>query len=145
MLGLVRETFTCLEEVPVPRLFSAMVRPHLEYANVIWSPRYQSDRTEVEKIQRRATKLVPSFRSLPYEEHLSSLTAPSLMHRRRGADMIQVDKIMNGMDRSEPGLFSQRPQHTGTRGHRQKVYKQRFRLDVRGSSSTRHYSSLAPV
>ena len=75
MLGLVRETFTCLEEVPVPRLFSAMVRPHLEYANVIWSPRYQSDRTEVEKIQRRATKLVPSFRSLPYEEHLSSLTA----------------------------------------------------------------------
>ena len=110
MLGLVRETFTCLEEVPVPKLFSAMVRPHLEYANVIWSPRYQSDRTEVEKIQRRATNLVPNLRSLPYEERLSNLKLQSLMHRRQRADMIQVYKIMNGMDRIEPGLFFKRAQ-----------------------------------
>ena len=68
MLGLVKTTFTCLDEITVPRLFSAMVRPHLEYGNVIWSPRYKTDSKEVEKIQRRATKLVPSLQSLPYEE-----------------------------------------------------------------------------
>ena len=70
MLGLMKATFTCSDEVTVPRLFSAMVRPHLEYGNVIWGPGYQTDRKEVEKIQRRATKLVPSLRSLPYEEGL---------------------------------------------------------------------------
>ena len=51
MLGLVKATCTCLDEATVPRLFSAMVRPHLEYGNVIWGPRYQTDRKEVEKIQ----------------------------------------------------------------------------------------------
>ena len=40
---------------------------------------------------------------------------------------------MNGMDRIEPGLFFQRLKHTGTRGHSQKIDKQRFRLDMRGS------------
>ena len=107
-----------------------MVRTHLEYGNVIWSPRYQSESKEVNKIQRRPTKLVPNLRSLPYEERLSSLKLPSLMHRRRG-DMIQVYKITYDMDRIEPGLFFQRPQHTGTRGHSQRIYKQQFRLNVR--------------
>ena len=102
MLGLVKATFTCLDEVTVPRLFSAMVRPQLEYGNVIWGPRYQTDRKEVEKIQRRATKLVPSLRPLPYEERLSRLKLPSLMHS------------MSGMDRIEPELFFHQPVHTGT-------------------------------
>ena len=53
MLGLVKATFTCLDGITVPRLFTAMVRPHLEYGNVIWSPRYRSDCLELEKIQRR--------------------------------------------------------------------------------------------
>ena len=114
---------TCLDEVTVPRLFSDMVRTHLEYGNVIWSPRYQSESKEVNKIQRRPTKLVPNLRSLPYKERLSSLKLPSLMHRRQHGDMIQyVYNFMNSMDRIEPGLFFQRPQHTGTRGHSQKIY-----------------------
>ena len=39
MLGLVRATFSCLDESTVPRLFTTMVRPHLEYGNIIWHPR----------------------------------------------------------------------------------------------------------
>ena len=96
-------------------------------------PRYQIDRKEVEKIQRCATKLVPSLRSLPYEERLCRLKLPSLMHRRRRGDMIHVYKIMSGMDRIDPGLFFHQLVHTVTRGHSQKIHKKRFRLDVRGS------------
>ena len=47
--------------------------------------------------------------------------------------MIQVFKIMSGLDRIEPGLFFHQPVHAGTRGHSQKIHKKRFRLDVRGS------------
>ena len=35
MLGLFRATFTCLDEIRVPKIFMAIVRPHLEYGNLI--------------------------------------------------------------------------------------------------------------
>ena len=35
LLGLIRATFTCLDNVTMPRLFTTMVRLHLEYGNVI--------------------------------------------------------------------------------------------------------------
>ena len=73
MLGLIRKTFTLLDETTVPRLFTAMVRPHLEYGNVIWHPRYRGDKLEVEKVQRRATKLITSINHLPYENRLKFL------------------------------------------------------------------------
>ena len=44
------------------RLYTTVVRPHLEYGNVIWSSRYRLDIKEIEKIQRTATKLVPNLR-----------------------------------------------------------------------------------
>ena len=53
MLDLIRKTFTLLGETIVPRLFTAMVIPHLEYGNVIWHPRYKRVKLEVEKVQRR--------------------------------------------------------------------------------------------
>ena len=133
MLGLVRKTFTCLDEITVPRLYTAMVRPHLEYGNVIWSPRYKADCLEIEKIQRRATKLVPTHRSLPYEKRIRSLKLPSLLHRRRRGDMIQVYKIVSGIDRIEPSLFFHQPEHSGTRGHSEKLHTKRAKLDVRSS------------
>ena len=50
MLGLFRATFTCLDEITVPQMFMAMVRPHLEYGNVILpSPLDKVDKTEIEK------------------------------------------------------------------------------------------------
>ena len=38
MLGLIKHTFSCLDETTIPWLYKALVRPHLEYGNVIWSP-----------------------------------------------------------------------------------------------------------
>ena len=67
MLGIIRATFTCLDEITVPRLFTTLVRPHLEYGNIIWSPRFKMDSTEIEKVQRRATKLIPTSLSQALE------------------------------------------------------------------------------
>jgi len=55
MLGLVRATFTCIDETTLPRLFTTMVCPHLEYRNVILCPRFRRDKLEVEQIQKRPT------------------------------------------------------------------------------------------
>ena len=131
MLGLIRATFTCLDEITVPRLFTTLVRPHLEYGNIIWSPRFKMDSTEIEKVQRRATKLIPSLRNLCYEDRLRKLKLPSLCHRRRRGDMIQVYKITSGIDRIDPQLFFCRPEKSSTRGHSQKLTKQHSRTDLR--------------
>ena len=43
ILGLVRVTLTYIVEMTLPRLFTTMVCPHLEYGNVIWCPRFRRD------------------------------------------------------------------------------------------------------
>ena len=40
-----------------------MLRPHFEYARCIWFLKPQRDSYAIERIQRRATKLVPEFRT----------------------------------------------------------------------------------
>ena len=51
-------------------LYKALVRPHVEDANSVWSPYKKCDIEQIEKIQRRATKLVISLKKLPYKERL---------------------------------------------------------------------------
>jgi hypothetical protein len=133
LLGLTRATFTCLDNVTMPRLFTTMVRPHLEYGNVIWHPRFRRDSVEIEKVQRRATKLIPEIKHLPYDKRLRSLKLPSLQHRRRRGDMIQTYKILNEIDRIDSTLFFDISAASVTRGHSQKIVKKHARLGSRQS------------
>ena len=68
-----------------------MVRPHLEYANSVWCPYKKGDIEDIEKVQKRATKLVISLKHLPYIDRLQQL---KLKYRRLRGDMMEVfDKI----------------------------------------------------
>ena len=70
----------------IPMLYKSMVRPHLEYGNMIWGHFYMQDIKAVEAIQCRATKLVSHLKNEPYEERLKILKLPSLVFRRKHGD-----------------------------------------------------------
>ena len=112
LIRLIRATITCLDNVTIPRFFTTMVRPHLEYGNVILHPRFRRDSVDIEKVQRWATKLIPEINHLPYDKRLRALKLPSLQHRRRRGDMFQTYKT-----------FFELSGASVTRGHNQKVVK----------------------
>ena len=79
MLALVR-SFICIDSVTLPLLFKTLVRPHLEYGNLIWGPFNRADQKQIERVQRRATRLVPEVKHLAYQKRLRrlNLTSPYL-------------------------------------------------------------------
>ena len=52
------------------RMYKAIVRPHLEYCIQAWRPYRKKDIDTLDRIQRRATKMIPKLRDLSYEECL---------------------------------------------------------------------------
>ena len=64
-------------------------------------PLQKGDIEAIEKVQKRATKLVISLKKLPYKERLLQLNLHTLKYRRLRGDMIEVYKIIHDMyDRS---------------------------------------------
>lgn len=71
MLGFISRN--CKTPEVMLSLYNSMVRPHLEYAVQVWSPNYRKDIDLLERIQRRATKMIPPLRALSYEGRLRQL------------------------------------------------------------------------
>ena len=55
-LAIIKTSFAVLNIFILPLLFKALVRPLLEYGNVIWGPQYKLDHQALEKVQRRNIK-----------------------------------------------------------------------------------------
>ena len=75
-----------------------MIRPHLEYAVQVWNPRLIGDIERLEKVQRRATKIPTKLSKMSYDHRLGQLGLTSLKDRRVRGDLIQMFKIMKGME-----------------------------------------------
>ena len=131
VLSLIVRTFDCIERDSFILLYKALVRPHIEYGNTIWYPFLRKDIESVERIQKRATKLIPELTDLTYTERLKRLKLPSLAHRRKRGDMIQTFKIIKGIEDIPSDRFFKLSNSSSTRGHSLKLEKPRCRTTMR--------------
>ena len=135
LLGLISRSFQYMDKVLLKKLYTVIVRPHLEYANIVWHPHWKKDIELIEKVQHRATRLVPELRSLPYAERLKALDLPTLAYRRLRGDAIETYKFLHGAYRVDCAsmikLVDERNMHT--RGHCHKLVKCRSITKTRGN------------
>jgi len=79
-------------------LYTAFIRPHLEYDASAWSPYLKKDIQALENAQRRATKRVKQLKNLSYEDRLKKLNLTTLEERRTRGDLIQFSKILSNIN-----------------------------------------------
>ena len=117
------------KDIMVP-LFKALVRPILEYGNVVWKPYKRKHINQIEAVQRQFTKCVVGMRDKGYEERLKELRLPSLEYRRLRGDMIETYKITHDYYDSltTDSLFTL--SDTNTRSHRFKLTKPRVNTNL---------------
>ena len=123
VLGIIKKSYSARDADTISTLYKAMVRPLLEYGNVIWGPHYRMDMKTIERVQRRATKLVDELRDKPYKERLKALKLPSLIYRRRRGDMITMFKLQKGLVRVDLEELFKPLEFSKTRGHQYRVHK----------------------
>ncbi len=92
ILGQLKRSFRYWTLDTCRTLYCTYVRPHLEYAAVVWSTPSKKDAKMLELVQRRATKLVPRIRNWRYEDRLAVLGLTTLHERRVRGDLIQMFK-----------------------------------------------------
>ncbi len=63
-----------------------------------WSPWQEGCKEVLEKVQKRAVKMISGLEGKTYEERLKEVGLLTLEERRHQADMVQAYKIVTGKD-----------------------------------------------
>ena len=128
MLAMLRRAFSSWTPDVFRKLFTAFVRPLLEYGQPASFPLTKGECDRLESVQRRGTRWIPAFRGLTYQERLDQLDLFSLDYRRRRGDLIYTRRILLGQLGPELSSFFALNTDGPTRGHSLKLFKPRRQI-----------------
>src|SRR6218665_3714774 len=138
VLGMIRRTVVSKDKNIILNLYKTLVRPHLEYCVQMWNPYMQKDKDMLEKVQRRATRMIRGYRTLTYEERLERCGLTTLDKRRSRGDLIETYKLMTNKKTIPFSRFFLLANRSGLRGHRSKIFRK-----SEGAIKQRFFSSRA--
>ncbi|PKU41178.1 pol- hypothetical protein [Limosa lapponica baueri] len=119
ILGCINKGITSRDKEVIIPLYSVLLRPHLEYCVQFWSPPYKKDVDRLERVQRRAIKLIKGQRSLLYEERLRELSLFTCEKRRLTGDLVLMFQYLK--DGYKGGSLFTRSHTEKTRGQSQQL------------------------
>jgi len=94
-------------------------------------PYRKCDIEDFEKVQKRATSLLPELKGRNYIDRLKACKLPTLHYRRIWGDMIETYKIVSGKYDNLAAPMLPSPHSHVTQGHDLRLKKNRARYDLR--------------
>ncbi len=105
VLGMIRRAYDYRSKGNIVSLYKSVVKPHLDYCVQAWRPYYQKDIDNIDKVQKRALKIIKEFEIMSYEGRLEKDMLMTLETRRLRADLLEVFKFMHGLEGLSPSDF----------------------------------------
>ena len=126
IVGLIRRTFVFIDKHNFNLLYKGLVRPHIEYGNIVWSPFRKADINLIEHLQRRATRFLPEINKFDYHKRLEKLNLPQFP-----GSIIETYKILHNLYDADctNSLFELK--ESNTRGHKFAVKTKLSRTSIR--------------
>ena len=115
LIGLLyRQFYNSVSPEVLLRIYTATVRPHLEYGAQVWDPHLVKDSVRLENVQKLALKICTKNWDLSYNALLNITGIPALKDRRQYLKLCTFFSIVNSMfffNYSIPQVSSHRYSH----------------------------------